>query len=283
MYAAFGDESHDEASERVYAVAGLFGDDNQWAALEDKWLQRTEGRVFHAADCETDHGVFSDRPHQENQKLYKDLTILLAESRLMGFGAALDMVAFQNVFVDHLEEIPYYKCFREVIVQLTKHAYRSIPRDRVKFTFDQRLEIQYNAAALYQYMAQLPESDWECAPLLFEELSFASRKAIGIQAADLLARETMKHLDNMIGPVVRPMRRSMATLRASHRFGFDFYMREYFEDFSRKFQQMSAAQGLEADRIREWLTRHKLMDNHANRLRYLIELDASARSASQVD
>src|ERR1035437_1693861 len=38
MYSVFGDESHDEKRQRVFAVAGLFGSHEDWAQIEARWL-----------------------------------------------------------------------------------------------------------------------------------------------------------------------------------------------------------------------------------------------------
>jgi hypothetical protein len=273
LYSVFGDESHDEANKRVFAVAGLFGSDDDWASLNDRWLKRMGGKVFHATECDTDKGSFAEIDHAENKKLYKDLVQILCSSKIMGFGTAIDLAGHQEFFPDAPPDIAYYRCFLRVIWRCGKWAACSIPQGPVKYTFDQRRESDYNAGVLYDYMANLPE--WRASDPLFEEISFASRKIVGIQAADLFARETMKHLDNMIGPVERPMRRSMAALREAKRFGFDFYMREYFEDFRCKFESAAKDVGMDEEHLHAWLRKHKIADGVSARHRYLIELEAA--------
>jgi hypothetical protein len=110
-----------------------------------------------------------------------------------------------------------------------------------------RIETNYNAGVLYSYMAQLEE--WSASSLLSEKVSFASRKYVGIQVADLIARETMKHLDNMIGPVKRDKRRSFAALQDTKRFMFTYWVREWFEGFSRDYDRVSASVGTVPGRI----------------------------------
>src|SRR5712691_11510659 len=72
LLSVFADESHDETSARVFAVAGLFGNESQWDYLNEKWLGCTQGKIFHATECDTDQGDFSETTHAENKKLYKD-------------------------------------------------------------------------------------------------------------------------------------------------------------------------------------------------------------------
>src|ERR1700722_5219555 len=152
MYSVFGDESHDEKNERVFAVAGLFGSDEDWKQLRAKWINRTGGKNFHAAACETGKGDYAGAPDVENKALYKDLTQLLCASRLMGFGAAIDLAGHRLHFPDIPVDIPYYWCFRKVVHQCGKWTRWSVPQDTVKFTFDQRKESDYNAGVLYNYM-----------------------------------------------------------------------------------------------------------------------------------
>jgi hypothetical protein len=63
MRSVFGDESQDETKQRVFSVAGVFGSSEEWDILADRWLRATGGRIFHAADCESDLGEFSKTSH----------------------------------------------------------------------------------------------------------------------------------------------------------------------------------------------------------------------------
>jgi hypothetical protein len=184
VLSAFGDESSDASHQRVFAVAALFGEQRQWDDLEIKWRARLPAGVdFHAADCECDQGSFAKFNHQENKALYKDLTHILAKSGVQGYGVAIDLVGQTKFMGPLLPESAYYKCFAEVVLFFTHGAAFYIPREQVKFTFDRRLETQYNATELYDYLSKMPE--WEDHEYLHEEIGFASRKSVGVQAADL--------------------------------------------------------------------------------------------------
>jgi hypothetical protein len=273
MLQVFGDESHDPKCERVFAAAALFGTEEQWGAFRGQWTDRLDGRVFHASDCETDHGEFVGTAHAENLKLYADLTKILAESKLLGFGSAMDLAAHSEFFAGTPADIPYYRCFRDVVFQCGKWAKWAIPADTAEFYFDQRVESDYNAGVLYGHIASLP--DWDCAPFLRTPLKIASRSEVGIQAADLYAREVMKHLDNTVGPVKRPMRRSMEALQKTKRFGCDLHLREFFEDFRKKFDSIAVKAGMSVDHYRQWLGHNGQADSISSRHRYLIDLDGA--------
>lgn len=98
MLFAFGDESADETKERVFAVAGVIGSEEQWESLEKKWGARCNGIPFHANDCDSNHGDFKVFSHQQNKDRYRDLTVLLTQSGLGGFGIALDLFAQKLIF-----------------------------------------------------------------------------------------------------------------------------------------------------------------------------------------
>src|SRR5438270_628999 len=85
MASIFGDESADAHKQRVFAVSGLIGTDIQWDQLKAQWSERIGNVIFHATDCESDKGDFKDRPHQENLKLYEDLTKILVASEIRGY------------------------------------------------------------------------------------------------------------------------------------------------------------------------------------------------------
>lgn len=268
LLSVFADESHDERSARVFAVAGLFGSEEEWKRTKDVWVARTEGTIFHAADCESGHGAFAQNSQTENLRLYRDLSRIISDSRLMGFGCAMDVAGYNRVFPETERNIPYYRCFVEVVMYFAQLGYQSIEQTKVKFTFDHRIGVEYNAAALYQFVSDLPE--WNYGALLFDEISFASSARPEIQMADLIARETMKHLDNQIGPVPRPTRLSMRALFDSGRFHVRLLMGEDFESF-RSNHEAGMAQWVEE--YGAWLSRNNIVDSFTSRQRYSMQVD----------
>jgi hypothetical protein len=124
----YGDESMDETRQRVCAVAGLIGTEEQWDALGWKWTRRTNGVPFHGNDCDSDQGDYETRPHWENKALYRDLTILLAKSGLAGYGQAIDLnegLARSNTRTGPLAESGFSSGFP---LERTREAYNLQPR-----------------------------------------------------------------------------------------------------------------------------------------------------------
>jgi len=159
VYRVFGDESHDENWQSVFALAALFGADEDWYQIRDQWTSRIDGRVFHAADCERDSGDFAATSHPANLKLYADLTKLIASSRLVAFGSAMSLEHYDSFFPATNRNNAYYLCFRNVVIHFAKLARVVIPQGTVHFTFERKGEVEGHAKNLYNFVANMPGSD----------------------------------------------------------------------------------------------------------------------------
>lgn len=266
MLSAYGDESSDETKQRVFAIGGLFGTREQWVTIRKQWRVLTGGHIFHATDCDTDQGdLYPKNNHRKNKELYAALTRLIAGSGLIGQGVAVDLQAFKDLPLVPLDENPYYICFHAVLIALASHSQYCIPRDRIKFTFDRNQQIEYNAAALYDHMINDDDTEgFEYIKLMHDELGFATRKTIGIQAADLIAREAMKTLDNQIGPVSRPARISTKVLWESGRVKFRIFDRPWLEKMINKARRDQVL----AEGYFDWLEKTRRQNTLANMLWY---------------
>jgi len=188
MLSVFADDSSDETQQRTVAVAGIIASDEEWTRLDKIWLERTGGIPFHATDCESDRGVYAGCSHLYNQNLYKDLATILAQSDSWGWGAALDLASYRELFVVD-QETGYYKAFLAVIDFFTAFA-RDRFQEKVKFTFDRRMQSSHNSAELYALMSNDSNNAFFPNPLEFASSSEQPR----IQMADLWAREVMKEI-----------------------------------------------------------------------------------------
>ena len=259
MLLVYGDESMDETEQRVCAVAGIIGTEDQWKALEWQWTRRTNGVPFHGNDCDSDKRDYANRPHWENKALYRDLTILLANSGLVGYGHAIDLIA-KNVVFPESEDLAYYTAFQRVVIAMKNFAQRA--GGIAEMIFDMRSQSEHNAGFLYGSIRE-NEPDW--APYLASKISFEF--AINnprIQIADLLAREAMKALDNEIGPVKRPTRKSWQALLDTERFVTFPFSTDWFEDLKRKMPEAEKQMNMNRDMYIEWLRQRKRQHNVSN-------------------
>jgi len=260
----YGDESMDETQQRVCAVVGIIGREENWDALERQWTLRTNGVPFHANDCDSDQGDYKGRPHLENKALYRDLVILLANSGLAGYGQAIDLIAKTKVFPE-VEDITYYTAFQRVVFAVKNFAHRT--GDIAKLTFDMRVESAHNAGFIYRSLRE-NELDW--APNLASDITFEfAKKNTRIQVADLFAREAMKALDNVIGPVKREIRKSWQALRDTQRFEVDAFSIDWFEDMKHKLPEAEKTMNLNREMYLEWLRLRNRQHNTSNMFEFV--------------
>jgi hypothetical protein len=274
VFTVFGDESSDDKGERIFSVAGVGGSQEEWDDLEVSWLKLTEGRVFHSSDCEAGRGDFANMGKKDRLKLYKDLVNLLISTKLLGYVVTTDVAGFHEFNPDTDSNAPYHHCFVRVIVHFAEIGFQLIPRDKVSFTFDINTQTNFSSGLLYDYMARTDE--WPFGAQL-DKLSFANRKTVGIQVADMIAREFMKHCDNFIvGPqkYKRP-RESYKALARSFRYRGIYEAREYWQSFRSQFQELEKRTGLTRDSYAQWLKDKGLTDCMTNKHRYLIYLEES--------
>ena len=274
MITVFGDESHDSKNERVFVVAGIGGTQQEWDEVEPLWNERHKGIPFHATDCESGHGSYKGINRNVNLKLYEDSIKIIANSKLLGFAAVLDLAIQREFFPNVLEDFPYFFCFSSVIGYFSGVAKQYIPQEKkVKFIFHRNAEIEPPIEPLYKFM-----SGSAAAKHIYEnldELAFSPMESnIGLQVADIIAREAMKHYDNIIlNRSEYKVRKSMSALLDVNRFTFTVYGRKYFEKYSQNFEELEQKSGIYYNEFVKWLQDNKLQDNSFNRHRYLNHID----------
>ncbi len=143
MLCAYGDDSSDEKGVRTFAVAGIVGTQEEWDTVKPAWEEATEGRIFHATDNQSGKGkVYKDIPKVKCDEEYIKLTNILVKSKMFGYGHVVDIAAFKENLPESLEDAPYYHCFSHVVMGFAQLGYMSIPREKVKFTFDRNYKIK---------------------------------------------------------------------------------------------------------------------------------------------
>ena len=275
MYTAYGDESADETKKRVFAIAGLFGHDHDWNIFREQWKARTGGKIFHAAECDSDKGDYEYTGHDENKKLYADLSHIIADSKLIGRSIAIHLKEYNETLGPMLDKEPYYLCFIDIVIHLARQAVLCIPRDRIKFIFDRNTQIEHSAGELYGGIINKDYPHFK--ELMDDEIGFATRKEVGIQAADLIAREGMKLLDNH--GTARPTRLSTQVLQSCKRIKFRSLRREWFEETIRGAAQQTDPRYAMYSKTtcEEWLAERGLYLNLTNKMKYELYIKSRAK------
>jgi hypothetical protein len=264
MY-AYGDDGSDEKKERVTAVSVVAGYEDWWQDLESRWLARCNGIPFHAKDCESDYGDYKGMPHAQNKAMYRDLTNLLAESKVGGIAIAIDLVAQQKVFPGSLE-LAYYRAFLECLTSTAVCAKNM--GEVAELTFDISTQNEYNAGLLYKTMR---DDDPDLLEWLHPKISFVpAKESPRVQVGDLLAYEAWKVLDHTVGEVKRK-RKSWEVLRATGRFETISYSEQWFEDLKRHIEsgQLGKKVGFNEKDYMLWLQERNRQHNLTNMFTFL--------------
>lgn len=269
MLTVFGDESYDEKKERIFVIAGVMASQEEWDEFEPIWNERLNGKFSHAADCESDRGDFKSTSHKANLNLYADLVKILSKTNFIGYGTAVNIKNYNEVFINNSNDIFYYWCFANVVKYFNSIANLHIPKQKAKFIFHQNDSIDYSAGLLYHHFANLPDFKFNS---LFDEISFATQKKVGIQCADLFAREIMKHIENrFLMNKKRNLRESLRVLSSTGRFEFLYQDKKYLENFKKTVQKIDQEKNFNTDlEYKEWLVNKKLQNNTTNKIIFLI-------------
>ena len=207
-----------------------------------------------------------------------DLATILAKSGIIGFGIGIDVAGCRRAFPGMLPDHTYYSALLRTVDFLVERA-RAIKADElVKIIFDRHKRTEHNTGLLYKYASE--EGRWQDESVLADGLSFASRDEIGIQAADLWAREFMKYFDGHLFSEEYVARPQCQVLLDTRRFGGDLQCAEYFEDMKLKMPILETETGMGREQYISWLKRKRRQDNQSNRIVYMMEVAARDRQAN---
>jgi len=262
----YGDDGADEKRERAISVAVVAGFEDWWRDVEEKWVARCGGIPFHATDCESDHGDYAGRPHANNKAMYRDLTTILAESKVGGVGIAVDLQAQASTFAKESLELTYYRAFLECLTRTADCAENL--GEVAALTFDISTGNEYNATLLYETMR---DGDPQLLKWLHPEISFMPwKESPRVQMADLLAFEAWKALDHTVGEIKR-RRESWEVLRGTQRFETYGYSYDWFRDLKRHIDsgRLGRKVGFTEKDYLDWLSARGQQHNMTNLITFL--------------
>jgi hypothetical protein len=146
------------------------------------------------------------------------------------------------------------------------YASLSLRRQHVKVTFE-RNNVQHNAALLYDFIRRSKQNQ-NVARLLSDEIAFATKETLGIQVADLIAREVMKRLeDDLLNR--RRTRASYAALLACKRCEFKFLRKDHFTEAKAFLNNLPNKDRFSMKQYREWVVENGLHDCLTNRVHFV--------------
>ena len=218
MLKFLGDETGTDKQPRtrVSAIAGLVGTEKAWNRFDREWRAalKAEGvPYFHAVECEKGVGEFYGMDAIKRGKVAGRLVGVILNSSLQphSYGVVIPQFnemseAFRKHYTLDHPDIPYYLCLHHTFVEVS-HFADDLPKDeQVYFRFEKQDEFEKDAQESFDIFKTNPH--WpnssrlgKCCFVPEEQ----EHEYPGLQAADLLAYETYRHLDNRhFQPNLRP-------------------------------------------------------------------------------
>lgn len=227
----FGDETGTDKkpSTRISAIGGLFGREQLWDGFDKAWkkvLEKQKIPFFHAVQCERGTGEFYGLDVAKRGDLINRLLEVLLSSHLQpcAYGVVIPYfnemsVEFRSHYTSGHPDVPYFLCLHHAFVA-AGHAADGLRRDeQVHFMFEKQDEFEADARASFDELKKSERWPNHCR---LGRCDFAEREDYdrypGLQAADLLAYEMYRHLDNRhFQGNLRPEWKVRTTFRALQR------------------------------------------------------------------
>ncbi len=212
----FFDESGTHKGCLVTAIGGCVARAEQWAIFAPEWrrvLEDFEVSFFHSTDLANSEKQFKGWNDAKKRSFIAEL------ARVMGSFAKTAIAVL--IVVKHYSIVPewarktfafgdeYNFCFQMCVgLTLSWIAGLNPPMpegDQVAFTFDQRPTGESITRAAYFYIKRFRDPNDRMGTLAFAD----KKRLLPLQAADFVAYESYKHIDNQERKSGRPMRGSL--------------------------------------------------------------------------
>ncbi len=218
MLWAYFDDSSDSKRQRICAAGGFFTVDSRWHKLDIAWRRATRElkEPFRSTDCETGHGQFENWPKPKRDALMADLCELVKSFDLGAFGSAVSVPDYLKLFPEADLYDPYLLCLSMCfanVAEITELSNRVIAENRIPLP---AMNVHYwveenpvTAGRETQIYHDIKAVKLWSSACRMQDMAHLGKQVIGLQAADLIAREVFKFYDNA---GVRPVRKPVLSL-----------------------------------------------------------------------
>ena len=236
----YGDETGTDNTSRICAIGGLIGTESMWRKFDDKWnkILSIEGiPYFHTVDCERGKDDFYGLDVMKRGRIVDRLVCIIADSPLAIYGYAVVKPHFfawneddRKHFTNGHPENPYYLVLNHLFVCSSHYADSFDKSERIEYLFEQQQQFEADARRIFGELRAGPL--WK-NHFRLGEIDFRGdiAKYPGMQAADLIAYEMFRQMDNKhFQPNLRPEwknRIAIKVLEPKLRRDFNF---GYFDD-----------------------------------------------------
>jgi hypothetical protein len=232
VFTAHLDESYDpeRRTSRVFVVGGFVAHDDEWVRFESAWqacLDSAGIERFHMREFEHAVAQFEGWERGRRYELIGQLAGIINDHRLFGISSALDTEAYERVFLPALPSedarilrSPYVFCEQACLEHLAAIRDQIGARGhQIRLVFENNRDVSHVARVHARDFLEFME--WQG---VFSPPEFAPSTLPGLQAADIFAYESFKHVTNQFtSPMpVRPMRKLLERLEGTgrHRGGY---------------------------------------------------------------
>ena len=197
------DESYDN-QETLMVVGGWLMEESQWKQLESDWADcidatnkahRADQKIthFHATELNGFKKEFKNWDKPMSEEFTAKLAAILKQRPSLFLASAVNMQEMVKVFpqtVDTKLESALGLCVKQVMVSLGHVAKKNFTPDKLAMVYESG-NLDDHANAAFKQMI----TDRKFAPRKsFTSLSFVTGKPAGLQAADLIAYESLKRI-----------------------------------------------------------------------------------------
>lgn len=205
MLLAYADESGHAADLncRHVGMAGIVAPSDKWEEFDSLWvaiLERYGLQNFHMREYAHRRGPFADWPEEKRRSLMNELLDAIASLSPTIVGSVISMQAWRALPESDTEMLvdPYYCCVQEFVFMADVHG-ATVGDDKVSIILSQNTEFRGKAKSLADVLLNS-----KTMPGSLDSIRYADmREEPGLQAADLVAYETMLAHDQVAGGASR--------------------------------------------------------------------------------
>jgi hypothetical protein len=201
MLFSYFDDSSDSKREQYYAVGGLVATEERWTASNFcvNWGVATAHLTdpFRATDCETQHGQFQTWDKTECDKLMERLISIIIDAELPGFACVVPVQTYKAIFPNATLYDPYYLAIKSTVVvmaELGRENQLPYGFGGMRCWFEDG-DVTDEVIKIYRNLRKV--ASWDAAKYLAPAPEIETKRLWQLQAADLVARESFKHFDNL--------------------------------------------------------------------------------------
>jgi len=245
----FGDESYND---KIFTFGGFMALETEWTKLERKWKRRVKKAGvsrFHAAELNGYKKEFESwRGTSKSKDFVVPLLNIIKHRKMVGFSFAMLLDDYRNytspVAKDKLGS-PYICCFKHCIAMAAQLMHSMPPEDKFAVIIDRNSE-ENDAVKMFYRIKDDPTVPYRhrlatCVPGSWQEY-------VPLQAADMIAYDTFKLLDDTHVHGKSKWRKSLEALYASAQLHGKFFDKDSFESIKEKIEVCPANTVIIGDR-----------------------------------